>query len=90
MQAGGLTDGLITPDHPFAMSRSSDLIDASFRALLAGNEGAAERYLKELELVTKLACVSKSGECPVHGCEADGECFLWRAENPHAPRREET
>jgi len=70
------------------MSRASDLIDASFRALLAGNEGAVERYLKELERVTRLRCVSKSGECPVRGCEADGECYLWRCSNPSAPKPE--
>ena len=33
-------------------------------------------------------CISKSGECPVKGCAEDGECYLWRCENPHAPKPE--
>jgi hypothetical protein len=33
-------------------------------------------------------CISKSGACPCDGCEEDGECYLWRCENPHAPEPE--
>jgi hypothetical protein len=34
-------------------------------------------------------CVSPIG-CPVAAgeCSKAGECYLWRAENPHAPKRE--
>lgn len=30
-----------------------------------------------------MKCVA--GTCPVKGCDKDGECYLWRAANPHAP-----
>lgn len=74
------------------MSRASELIDASFRALLAGNEGAAERYLADLQSMLSIppTCVSKSGACPVNGCDEEGECYLWRCEHPDAPEKETT
>lgn len=35
-----------------------------------------------------MKCISNTGSCVVHGCEDDGECYLWRCENPHAPKPE--
>ena len=35
------------------------------------------------------ACVAPGGVCPVVGCAEDGECYLWRCVNPHAPKPEE-
>lgn len=33
-----------------------------------------------------MKCVSKSGVCPVLGCDEDGECYLWRCDNQDAPK----
>lgn len=35
-------------------------------------------------------CVCATGQCPVAKgeCDADGECYIWRCENPNAPKPE--
>lgn len=35
-----------------------------------------------------MKCIDHTGRCHVAAgeCERDGECYLWRCENPHAPQ----
>lgn len=51
--------------------------------------GRRNRSAQRSQAIEAVKCISRIG-CPVAAgeCDKDGECYLWRCENPHAPKPE--